>query len=286
MSGGENEMNQTTRTSVTSATGFVDGADGAPRRPNTSRWRTAVLYSLLELSRNRLAFGLLLVFVPIWYALLAALITTQLVAFRLDATGAMLQVNGRNLTVLTAGFNALTLIAGFLIFASTRKGGRFDHRLVLAGFPQVTLILAKMTALVVASGAIALYAGLVLLAFWRPESFALVWLGFFCAALAYGTLGLLLGVLVTSELAGFFIIIMVSLMDTFLQNPVENPVANKPFLKMFPSYGSMQIGAAGGFTHNAPVVALLVALAWPAGFAAIGLSVFWWRTRLRGQTTS
>lgn len=223
---------------------------------------------------------------PVWYTLLAALITTQSVAFRLDATGALLQVNGRNLTVLTAGFNALTLIVGFLIFASTRKGGRFDRRLVLAGYPRVTLILAKVTSLVVASGAIALYADLVLLVFWRPESFALVWLGFFCAALAYGTLGLLLGVLVTSELAGFFVIIMVSLMDTFLQNPVENPVANKPFLKGFPSYGSMQVGVAGGFTHAVPIAALGVALAWSVGFAAIGLSVFWWRTRPRGQTTS
>ena len=250
------------------------------------RWRTATGYSLLELARNRLAFGLLLIFVPMWYALLASLITAQPAAFRFDATGALLQVNGRDLTVLTAGFNALTLIVGFLIFASTRKGSRFDRRLVLAGYPQLTLLLAKVTALVFASGVIALYAGFVLLAFWRPESFALVWLGFFCAALAYGTLGLLMGVLVTSELAGFFVIIMVSLMDTFLQNPVENPVANKPFLKAFPSYGSMQVGVAGGFTHSFPGVALLVALAWPLGFAAMGLSVFWWRTRPRGQTAT
>jgi hypothetical protein len=233
-----------------------------------------------------MAFGLLVVFVPLWYGLLALLVTPAPVAFQFNATGAFLQVNGRDITVLTAGYNAITLIVGFLIFASTRKGSRFDRRLVIAGYPQLTLMCAKLIALVSASAAIALYADLVMLAFWRPESFALVWLGFFSAALAYGTLGLLLGVLVTSELAGFFVIIMVSLMDTFLQNPVENPVANQPILKAFPSFGSMQIGVAGGFTASFPAVAALVALAWVVGFALAGMSLFWWRTRPRGQRAS
>ncbi|MGH2484675.1 MAG: hypothetical protein ACRDHE_01555, partial [Ktedonobacterales bacterium] len=237
----------------------------------------------IELARNRMAFGLLVVFVPIWYGLLSALITAQPVAFRLAATGTFIQVSGRDITVLTAGFNALTLIVGFLIFASTRRGSRFDRRLTLAGYPQLTLALAKLIALVIASAAIALYAALVLLAFWRPESFALVWLSYWLAALAYGTLGLLLGVLVTSELAGFFVIIMVSLMDTFLQNPAENPVANKPILKAFPSYGATQVGVSGGFTSTFPTVAMLIALAWVVGFALAGLSIFWWRTRPRGQ---
>ncbi|HKV83594.1 MAG TPA: hypothetical protein VJN88_03500 [Ktedonobacterales bacterium] len=253
------------------------------RDRHESRLRTATRYALIELARNRMAFGLLVVFVPLWYGLLALLVTTAPVAFQLNATGAFLQVNGRDITVLTAGYNAITLIVGFLIYSATRRGSRFDRRLTLAGYPQLTLVCAKLIALVIASAAIALYADLVMLAFWRPESFVVVWLGFFFAALAYGTLGLFLGVLVTSELAGFFVIIMVSLMDTFLQNPVANPVANKPILRVFPSYGSMQIGVAGGFTSTVPGVATLIALAWVVGFALAGLSVFWWRTRPRGQ---
>ena len=205
---------------------------------------TAARYTLLELARNRLAFGLLLVFVPVWYVLLAALVLAQTFAFRYDTTDAFLNVNGRNLTIMAAGFNALTLIVGFLVFSSTRKGIQFDRRLTLAGYSQVTLMAAKLIAIVVA--VIALYAGLVMVAFWRPESFALLWVGYFCGALAYGTLGLLMGVLAASELAGFFVIIMVSLMDTLQQNPVENPVANKPFLNAFPSYGSMQVAVGGG----------------------------------------
>ncbi|MBN9386418.1 MAG: hypothetical protein J0I20_00065 [Chloroflexi bacterium] len=45
---------------------------------------------------------------------------------------------------------------------------------------------------------------------------------------------------------------MISLMDTLLQNPVGNPAANKEFLKFFPSYSSMQLTVAGEFTDNVP----------------------------------
>ena len=242
-------------------------------------WLTALRYALIEQARNRLAFGLLLLFVPIWYALLGGLVPPDALPFRFRVTGALLQVNGRDLTLLSAGLNALTLIAGFTLYAAIRRSSQFDRRLVLCGYRQATLLAAKVAALMVVAASIALYAALVLLAYWRPANFALVWLGYTGAALIYGALGLLLGVLVRSELAGFFLIIMLSLMDTFLQNPYGNPVANKPVLQWFPAYAPTQIAVAGGFTHVAPGRELLITLAWGAGFALVGLAIFWWRTR-------
>jgi AcrR family transcriptional regulator len=98
---------------------------------------------------------------------------------------------------------------------------------------------------------------------------------------AYGALGLLLGVLVRNDLEGFFLIIMGSLMDTFLQNPLGNPLANKPVLEWFPSFGPTQFAVAGAFGHTAPWDYLALGLAWPAAFAAIGLVIFRIRTRTR-----
>jgi ABC-2 type transport system permease protein len=243
---------------------------------------TATRYALLELARNRFAFGLLLLFVPVWFGTLVALIPGDSVPFKLGATGAFIQASGRDLTALTAGLNALTLIVGFLMFAATRKAAAFDRRLVLCGYSQRALVAAKLTALTVASVVIALYSAAVLLVFWRPENIALVWLSYVLAALIYGGLGILLGVLVRSELAGFFLIIMVSLFDTLLQNPVENPVANAAWLKYLPAYGPTQVGVAGGFTSAVPWLEALVGLAWFAGFALAGLLIFSWRTRRRG----
>jgi hypothetical protein len=201
------------------------------------------------------------------------------VAFKLQSTGALLQVNGHDLTVVASGFNAITLIVGFMIFTATRRNSAFDRRLALAGLPQPVAIAAKTTAIIVVAALVSLYATLVLLFFWPSAGFGAVWLGYLLDALIYGALGLLLGVLISSELAGFFLIIMVSLMDTLLQAPVENPLANKDFLAAFPSYGPMQVAVSGGFGHGVPGGGVLIALAWFVGFALVGLLIFWWQTR-------
>lgn len=242
-------------------------------------WLSSVRYALIEQARNRFAIGLLLIFVPLWDWLLGLLIPSGPVAFKLQSTGAYLQVDGHDLTVLTSGFNAITLIVAFMLFAATRRNAAFDRRLVLAGLPQPVAMAAKTTAIGVVSALVSLYATIILEAFWQPTAFGAAWLGYLLDALIYGALGLLLGVLVSSELAGFFLIIMVSLMDTFLQAPVENPLANKDFLAAFPSYGPTQVAVSGGFGHGVPGGGVVLALLWFAGFALVGLVIFWWRTR-------
>lgn len=243
------------------------------------RYLTATWYALAEQVRNRTALLLLVIFVPIWDYLFWLVVPDAPLIFLFRATNAFIQVNGRELTLLTAGLNSITLIVGFMLFASTRRNTQFDRRLVQCGYQQSLLILAKLTALVAIACTVSCYTCLVLWAFWRPASLPTVWLGFFCAALCYGALGVLLGVLVRGELEGFFLIIMVSLIDTSLQNPLGNPVANQDFLRWFPSFAPMQLVVAGAFAQHIPWQYLLAALAWPLGFALLGMVIFWWKTR-------
>jgi hypothetical protein len=252
------------------------------------RLLTATRYALFEQARNRFALGLLLLFVPVWYALFGSIVPSDPLAFKFWTTGTLLQVNGQNLVYITAGLNAMTLIVGFMFFASTHKGILFDRRLVLSGYPQTVLILAKLLALWIVTALISLYASLVLWLFWHPGhpvSLPLIWLGFWVAALIYGGFGVLLGVLLTNELAGFFLVIMLSLIDTSLQNPLGNPLGNQPVLREFPSFGAMQLDVAGGFTQAVPWGEFWLSLAWWAGFAVLGLLIFWWRTRARNVRT-
>jgi len=94
------------------------------------------------------------------------------------------------------------------------------------------------------------YAALVMLAFWWPAGLWAIALAFIMATATYAALGLLIGVLVRGDLEGFFLIIMLAMLDTFLENPVDNPLANKPILEFFPSYGPTQFAAAGTFHHQ------------------------------------
>jgi ABC-2 type transport system permease protein len=203
--------------------------------------------------------------------------------FKLYATGQVLRIDGGHLTLISAGLNSVTMIAGFVVFDAVRKALAFDRRLVSAGYRQSTLIGAKTLAITVVATAIALYTALAILFFWRPTGagwFAVL-AGFAIIALTYGAFGLLLGVLVKRDLEGFFLIIMGGLMDTFLQNPLGNPLANKPVLQWFPSFGPMQFAVGGAFGHTALWGHLALGLGWAAAFSTAGLVIFRIRTRKR-----
>jgi hypothetical protein len=195
----------------------------------------------------------------------------------------MLHAHARPLGLISAGLNSLTLIVGFAVFAAVRRALPLDRRLVFAGFDGSRLIGAKALATVVVAGAIAIYASLILLVFWRPSPAGWVALlgGFAVMAIEYGALGLLLGVLVRGDLEGFFLIIMGGLTDTFLQNPVGNPAANKALLAYFPSFGPMQFATGGSLGGRWLLADLALGLAWAAGFALLALAAFAIRTRPR-----
>jgi hypothetical protein len=263
--------------------GAPSGATVPAPEPVAGQLPTALGFALRNQARNRLAWLLLGGFVPAWYAVMDGLIGHERLTFRLFSTGEMLHVDGGRLGLISAGLNSLTLIVGFAVFAAIRRALALDRRLVFAGYRQSVLIAAKSVATAVVAFAIALYAALVLLAFWRPS--ALGWLALLAAfatmAAEYGALGLLLGVLVKGDLEGFFLIIMGGLMDTFLQNPLGNPVANDPLLAYFPSFGPMQFATGGAFGGTWLPLDLALGWAWAAAFAALGLVVFRLRTRVR-----
>lgn len=233
-------------------------------------WR----FSLRNQSRNRLAWLLLVAFVPVWYLLMQAITGHTTLTFRLFATGRALTVDGGHLTLITAGLNSVTIIVGFAVFAAIRRTLAFDRRLVFAGYRQATLIAAKTSAIAVLAAAVAVFTSLVLLAFWRPSLYGWLAIGaaFIVIALGYGAFGLFLGVLVRSDLEGFFLIIMGGLMDTFLQNPLGNPVANKPLLAWFSGHAPAQVAASAATDHGASSAMLALSLAWTAGFILLGLS--------------
>jgi hypothetical protein len=248
-----------------------------------AQFPTALRFALRNQTRNRLAALLLVAFVPAWYVLMMAMTGHQRLTFKLFATGQVLSVDGGQLTLISAGLNAMAMIVGFAIFDAIRKTLAFDKRLVFSGFRQINLISAKTLSIGIIAAGVAVYAAAVLLVFWRPSigGWLAIAAGFTVIALTYGAFGLLLGVLVKGDLEGFFLIIMGGLMDTFLQNPLGNPLANKPVLEWFPSFGPMQFAVGGSFAHTALWGHLALGLLWAAGFALGGLVVFCIKTRSR-----
>lgn len=244
----------------------------------------ALKFSLKEQLTNKFAVGLLVVFVPLWYWVLGLITPSDEVPFRFAPTGDFLQVNGHQLIFLTAGLNVLAMILGFMFFHSARKALAFDRRLTRAGLNRSTFMLAKALTLMAVTAVLSVYALVILLAFWHnPHNAFEVWLGFWLVSLTYASFGLLLGLLVSNELVGFFTVIMVSQMDVFLQAPIDNPAANKAFLKYLPSYGAEQLSTAGGFTHFFALRSMWLAAAWFASILLVALGVFYLRTQRKSS---
>ncbi|MGW0421897.1 hypothetical protein [Streptomyces sp. NPDC003015] len=89
-----------------------------------------------------------------------------------------------------------------------------DRRLLLDGYPRLPMLLAKLAAVALTAALLAFCTTILLwisLPVRHAGALGLVLAG---AGLAYGGIGLLLGSLVRGELKGFFLIIMLSLVDT------------------------------------------------------------------------
>jgi hypothetical protein len=234
---------------------------------------TALRLTLAGQVRNRFAWILLVAFIPLWYLLSASMYSHTGVTFMLRATHTTLVVDGHNIGLISTGLNSICLLTGFVVFTAVRRSLPLDRRLVLSGYRPAALIAAKTSAALAQAVAIGAYAAIVLLFFWRAPGMWAIAVTFMLGAATYAALGLLLGVLVRGDLEGFFLIIMISLMDTFLQDPMYNPLANKPLLEFFPSYGPTQFAAAAAFHHQILISMAALSLAWTAAFALLGLAV-------------
>ncbi|MFB6597702.1 MULTISPECIES: ABC transporter permease [Streptomyces diastaticus group] len=244
-----------------------------------TRFAVATRFTLLEHSRNRFAMILVIVFVPVWTTLAYLAMPDTPARMRLRATGEALAPHGNELTAISGALNAVTLITGFMMFAATFSGSGFDRRLAMAGYPRAHLVLAKVTALALVSAAVAVYATAIACLTWSPRQPLLLAAALFCAGLTYGALGVGFGALLRREVEGMFAIVMTSIIDLALQNPVMSSGADNPVVEYLPSYGAMQASTAAGFSTSPVPGHLAIQLTWFTGAALLALLGFRRSTR-------
>ncbi|WP_223839153.1 ABC transporter permease [Saccharopolyspora pogona] len=250
-----------------------------PHLPKQPQHRAELTSRVIEHARNRLAMVLVVLFIPTWVSLAHAVFPSTALPFKLDATGELIAPAGNQITQITGAINAVTLITGFMMFAVTFNGGRFDRRRAMAGYPRIHLVLAKTTSLTLASAAIAAYATAVIRMAWSPHQPVLLAAALFCGAITYGAVGVVFGSLLRREVEGMFAMITVSLVDAGLQSPLAGGGTGSSATQLLPTYGTMQAAAAAGFTDQSLPGDLAVQLLWFTGAALLGLLAFHRRTK-------
>ncbi|MCT2581897.1 ABC transporter permease [Actinophytocola gossypii] len=239
----------------------------------------ATRYEIAQHGRNRVALALVVAFIPIWLTLVHMIIPSGPIAFHHDVTGRVVELDANQLSMISGAMNAVTLIIGFMMFSAVRRSSDFDRRLVLAGYARSALLVAKLLALGLAAAVVSLYATSVLMLFWMPELLVPFYLSLVLSGLTYGGIGILLGVVFRTELAGMFLIIMISLVDVMVQNPIITPSTGVDGFSLLPTYGAMQNSVGAAFTGDLSLGYFLLGMLWLAGAALIGLVAFHRRTR-------
>ena len=240
----------------------------------------ALRLTLVEQAHNRFAMLLLAVYLPAWYGVIYGLTDNASIGFQLRAFHVFVATSQHRLGLLTGMLNATTLIMGFVALNAVRRSALVDQRLVLCGYSRSALILGRLLAFAVASGLLAFYAVAVLAAFTPPQHPGVVVAGTFGAVLTYAAIGVLAGVIARGDLEGFFFIIMLSLVDTFILNPIGNPAANRGVVEYFPSYLPMQILVGGAIADHVAWWQFWDSVGWAVVLGALGVLGFWLRTRI------
>ena len=251
-----------------------------------SCYATATRFALIEQARNRLALVILVFFIPAWIVLAYAVSSATPVPFFLRPVGHSVTVQGTALAQITGGLQAIALLVGFMMFIATARSVPFDRRLVQAGYPRLGLVLAKVTSLVVAAAAVAVYTTAWMQPYWRPQQFVLLAASLFLGALIYGGIGIMLPAVLRGELAGMFLLIMISFIDLGLQNPIANTAATSSVLRVLPDYGAMQSAVTSVGLRLVPWSYLALGLCWAVGAAATGIAAFVLRTRSFSTNTT
>lgn len=241
----------------------------------------AARYSLLELAKNRLAMVVLLCLVPVLIWLVDAVVTEEVLSFRHRSTDTRIEAPGHQVTMVGGVLNLVSLLVGFAMFTSSHRSGDFDRRLARAGYPRSALILAKLTMLVAAAGAVSGYTTAWTAWHWSAQQPLLLCAGMFLGGTIYGAIGLFLALFLPEELEGAFVIIVATVIDNVVQNPIINPTADADAVLLLPGYGAMQVCLAGAFTDTVPPSPALLSLGLTAVFGVIALGAFVTRTRHR-----
>lgn len=238
----------------------------------------ALAFTLTGHLRNRLAMVMTVFFIPTWIYVVRVTALEKDITFHSSALDVEVIASMNRTIQISSALHAVTVIAGFMMFMATFHARDMDQRLVLAGYPRMQLLAAKLVALLILTSLLTCYTTALLCLSWPVTQPGTLATAVGAATLAYGGLGFMAGALLRGELEGFFTVVMTTLVDVGMQSPISNPAADQLGLTGLPLYGPAQAAFVAAFTHTAPGTCAARALIWYACTVAVGLLVFYTRT--------
>ncbi len=244
------------------------------------------LFMILRMMLRRRIVLILLVVIPIVFFSIVSITTPEKkVPFRLSSLSEK--------TFIVAGEKQIALvffavaIAGFLMsflaMNLIQRNSTINRRLVLCGYHPLELLFSNLLSLLVTIALISVYVGLLASAFFPVLHLGMLMVSLALTGFVYGCYGLVVGTLITGELEGILLIVLLANIDAgWLQNPIFYAEAqNQAIIHYLPAYFPSQSAIIATFTDYSGLTASLNSLLYGSGFLAFSMLIFYFKMRIR-----
>lgn len=241
-----------------------------------TRTTTAVRMGVREFRRTPVLLALL-VFLPAYMIGLFTQVAPDQPARIHLAEGAVTVSLAEAFPAFTAPMTAALLagIAGLFLMQSAADA---DARLAVAGYRPHQVVFARLGLLAGVSGLTSVVSVAVMLTAFEPAHLAWFALATGLAALLYGVVGVLAGLLL-DRLPGIYLVMFGTMLDLFLfQNPLATD--SPPGAAWLPGHYPMRLAMDAGFGERVAVADLGWALAYLAVLAALATPSFYRQVRV------
>ena len=210
----------------------------------TGNITTAIGAGLREYLRTPVLLGVLVVAPAYLIGLFGYLAPDTPAPVSVPGSGRMMIPLGDVLAILGVVLTT-ALVGGLIGLFVVQSAADGDGRLVIAGFPQISLLIARGSLVGIASATTVLVAIPTVLLSFEPSSVVLLGITGLLTALTYGMIGIAVGSQV-DLLAGVWILLFVPLLDVVL---FQNPLATETnqLATVLPGHTPMKLAMDAGF---------------------------------------
>ncbi len=229
---------------------------------------------------RRQIISVLLVVIPAAFFLVIYLTTKQnIFPFRLASITkeVILIVNARNISLVFFGIAATGFLTSFLALTLIQKNISANRRLIVCGYYPYELFFSHMLVLLLLTILISVYIAASLTIFFAPLHLFNLIVGLVLAGWVYGCYGLLIGSLITGELEGILLIVLLANIDAgWLQNPLFYADAeNQIIIRYLPAFFPSQTAIMAAFSDYGAALNMLYSFLYGLVFFIIANGIYY-----------
>jgi len=246
----------------------------------------AFVLTARELLRRPIVLLLLFLVPAVFVSVILAVTRQTPISFQISAIEEedYLRVPERAEALVFIGLAAVGVLAAFVALHLAQRDSETMRRLVLCGYRPLELLAARLGVLALTVSGIALLVAMAMALFFRPQSLALMFVGFAVLGWVYACYGLLVGTLLRQELEGVLFVALLANLDIgWLQNPIYYAHAQQQVvIRSLPGYLPSQVAMAAAFSeHTAAEILRPALLGFVYGAVLLLLAVLGYARRLR-----